>query len=73
MFCQTCVIRLSHEAIDNCPLCRGYINGTRFDRELNEKIRNQHPKDYLSRENLEAKSGIFLIFGSRTPYHRRQF
>ena len=79
MFCQSCLIRLCHEGtpmdphedvVRNCPLCRGPINDTKFNRELNKTIRSQHPEEYLSRENLEAESGIFLIFGSRTPYHR---
>ena len=61
MFCQTCLIRLSYEAIDNCPLCRGAINDTKFNRELNQKIRNQYLEDYLSREKLGEKSSIFLI------------
>ena len=73
MFCQSCLFGLSQAEGRNCPLCRGAINDTKFKRELNKKIRNQHPEDYLSRENLEAKSGIFLIFGSRSPYHRRQY
>ena len=74
MFCQSCLIRMSEAGCTKkCPLCRGAINNTKFNRELNQMIRNQHPEDYLNRENLEAKSGNFLIFGSRTPYHRRQY
>ena len=76
MFCQSCLTRMYHENLGmeaKCPLCRGAINDTKFNRELNKTIRSQHPEDYLSRENLEAESGIFLMYGSRTPYHRRQY
>ena len=60
MFCQPCLIRLKDAGSTNCPLCRGAINGTKFNCDLNEGIRKQHPEDYFSRENLEYKSGIFL-------------
>ena len=61
MFCQPCLIRLSQAGGTNCPLCRGVINTTKFNRALEEAIQNQYPEDYLSRENLEVKSGIFVI------------
>ena len=61
MFCQPCLIRLSQAGGTNCPLCRGAINGSKVNRALGEAIANQYPEDYISRENLEWESGIFMI------------
>ena len=50
-FCQFCLLRLSQAHRFNCPICRGAINGIKFNRKLHLALLTQHFDDY--RNTLE--------------------
>ena len=60
-FCQSCLIRLSQAHRSNCPICRGAINGTKFNLKLHLALWTQNFDDYENRYIMELESGIYEI------------
>ena len=58
-FCQACLIRLSQAQGQNCPNCRGVINGTNLNLRLHLALQNQHQDAYENRRREDLESGVY--------------
>ena len=53
IFCDTCITRLNHSRISNCPICRGKIEDTM---PIDNTIRETYPNHIQEREDREQNS-----------------
>ena len=60
-YCDPCLRRLFHSGTKTCPLCTEEIEGCYFDKKLDEKIKDQHGKQYIARKQKEEKSDVYEL------------
>ena len=53
--------RLFHSGTKTCPLCTEEIDGCYFDKKLDEKIKDQHGKQYTARKQKEERSDVYEL------------